>query len=281
MESPSPPEPTPAAPPAPPAVRPRRRKGKGKGNKPKVRLVQVEVLEEPSIFDRTLLISLGICLLVMPMCGRVALRAVPQLQEVVDQVVEMEIFEPTPPPEEEPEPEPEPTPPPKPKVVDLEKVKEPIPTATATEEPVEEAKPVFGVSMKSTVDTGAGSFSMKVGNTVMKENDKEDVPPDDVKPLRSVSFQRLETPPRISKDFRADYPEGPRAEGIEGTVIMKLTISETGRVTAVKIVRGVHPELDAAAKKAAFKFVFKPGMSGGEPVITTNYVYRYTWLIDG
>jgi TonB family protein len=278
---PTPHEPTPQAPP--PAPPPVRRKGKKGKAKPKVKLVQVEVLEEPSMFDRTFVVAVLLCLVLMPVAGRVALKAVPRLAEAVDQVVEMEIFEPPPPPEEEPEPEPTPPPPkPKPKKVDMEKVAEVVPTDTApAEEPVEDAKPVFGVSMKSTVDTGQGSFSMKVGNTVMKENDNEDVKPEDVKPLRSVSFQRLETPPKVQRDFRAEYPEGPRADGIEGTVIMKLTISETGKVTAVKIVRGVHPELDAAAKRAAFKFVFKPGMSGGEPVITTNYVYRYTWLIDG
>ena len=61
---------------------------------------------------------------------------------------------------------------------------------------------------------------------------------------------------------------------------MKLTINERGEVTKVKVVRGVHDELDAAAKAAAFQFKFKPGESGGEPVITTGFVYRYTWIIE-
>ena len=45
------------------------------------------------------------------------------------------------------------------------------------------------------------------------------------------------------------------------------------------MIRGVHPELDAASKAAAFRFRFKPGKSGGEPVITKGYVYRYTWVL--
>jgi TonB family protein len=61
---------------------------------------------------------------------------------------------------------------------------------------------------------------------------------------------------------------------------MKLTINELGKVTAAKVVRGVQDELDAAAKAAALQFKFKPGRSGGNPVITTGFVYRYTWVIE-
>ena len=61
--------------------------------------------------------------------------------------------------------------------------------------------------------------------------------------------------------------------------MLKLTIDEKGNVSEVRVVRGVHPELDAAAKAAAFRFKFKPGKSGGEPVITKGFVYRYTWVL--
>jgi len=103
-----------------------------------------------------------------------------------------------------------------------------------------------------------------------------------VQPLRQVSFSKLEEPPKLVKDFaysQSDYPPELLAEGIQGTVVLKLTISETGKVSKVKVIRGVHPELDKLAKDACLKFKFKPGKSGGEPVVTTGFIYRYNWVI--
>ena len=238
--------------------------------------VPVEIVEDEPFWDRSMLVGLLLALILLPSVGWIVFRVVPEAPAMLQQIVEFTLVEPPPPPE--PEPEPTPVPKKKPKKVDMQQVDKPIPTQAA-EEPVEEAKPVFGLSMTSTRD-GPGDFQMRVGNTLMKEPEDEIVPPEDVKPLRTVSFSRLEEPPRIIKDYRAEYPEVPRSEGIEGTVVMYLTIDETGKVTAARVVRGVHPDLDSAAKAAAFRFRFRPGMSGGEPVITTNYSYRYTWLID-
>jgi protein TonB len=162
----------------------------------------------------------------------------------------------------------------------MERVPTPIPTQTSAEPPPEPAKPVFGVSMSSTVDSGQGAFAVRVGNTVAKAPEKEITDPNAVKPLPQVSFQQLEEAPRILRDFRAEYPAGPRAEGVEGTVILKLTIGADGRVTEAKVVRGIHPDLDEAARAAARQFLFSPGKVSGQAVVTTNFVYRYTWLID-
>ncbi len=269
--------PTRTSPPPPPAMRAKKKAKKA----PPRAFVPVELPEEEPLFDRSLLVGVLLALLALPPLGWLFLTAVPGGDELLQQVVEFTIIEPPPPPEPEPEPEPTPPPPKKVKKVDMEKVNEPIPTQVASDEPVEESKPVFGLTMDSTVEGGNSGFKMRVGNTLNIEPTDEIVPPGDVKPLRTVSFARLEEPPKLVRDYRAEYPEGPRAEGIEGTVIMKLTIDETGRVTDVKIVRGVHPELDAAAKAAAFRFKYKPGTDGGEPVITTNFVHRYTWLIEG
>ncbi len=258
-----------------------RARKKAKKAPPRV-FVPVELPDKEPVFDRSLGVGLLIALLALPPLGWLFLTAVPGADELVQQIVEFTIIEPPPPPEPEPEPEPTPPPPKKVKKVDMEKVNKPIPTDTApVDEPQEESKPVFGLTMDSTVEGSNSGFKMRVGNTLNVEPTDEIVPPEDVKPLRSVSFARLEEPPKLVRDFRAEYPEGPRTEGIEGTVIMKLTIDQTGKVTEVKIVRGVHPELDAAAKAAAFRFKYKPGTDGGEPVITTNFVHRYTWLIEG
>ena len=95
-----------------------------------------------------------------------------------------------------------------------------------------------------------------------------------------ISYSRLEVAPKLKREFKAEYPEAARAAGIEGTVVMKLTINEKGLVTKVRIVRGINDELDAATRVAARKLLFKPGMVDGEPVITTGYVMRYTWELN-
>lgn len=199
------------------------------------------------------------------------------IDAVQDTIVEFSVVEPPPPPPPPPPPEPEQK---KPREVVMETPVPPIPTQTAPDPPPERAKPVFGVSMSSTVDSGQGAFSVQVGNTVAKKPDEVFTPPSEVKPLREVAFQRLEEPPTILADFRAEYPARAKAEGIEGTVILKLTISETGAVRDAVVVRGIDAELDAAARDAAKRFRFKPGRVGGEAVVVTNYVYRYTWIID-
>lgn len=248
--------------------------------------VPVELPPEEPLLDRSLVIGLLLALLVNGTLGwHLFVRPIAVIQDI-SQTIEVAIVEPPPPPPE-PEPEPEPPAPPEPKapkVVDMEHVNEPPPTDTAADPAASDEpppKPVFGVSMSSTVDTGNSGFKVRVGNTIAKAPEAEITDPSEVKPLREVSFHKLEQPPRLLSDYKAEYPAGPKEEEIEGTVVAKLTIDEKGRVIAVKIIRGIHPELDAAAKAAMFRFRYKPGMLGGEPVITKNVIHRYTWLIEG
>ena len=240
------------------------------------RFVPVELPPEEPFFDRTMLGGLLLALVVGIPLGIVALaEAVLDDEEDGLAVVEVELVE-TPEPTLEPTPEPEPEPE-EPEVVEMDK---PIalPKDVPADEPPEDVKPTFGVVMENTVEANSTGASVRVGNNLMQQPD-EFVPPEDVKPLREVSFAKLEEPPVLVRDFRAEYPPGPKADGVEGTVLMKLTIDDSGDVTEVRVVRGVHPELDAAAKAAAFRFSFKPGKSGGKAVITKGYVYRYTWII--
>jgi TonB family protein len=46
------------------------------------------------------------------------------------------------------------------------------------------------------------------------------------------------------------YPEDARKAGIEGTVYVKFTITPTGEITNVQILKGVHPSLDRVANSA-------------------------------
>jgi protein TonB len=202
----------------------------------------------------------------------------PERRELArDAIVEFVVEEATPPPPPEPTPEP-----PKPKVVDMQDVNKPKPTDAAEEPPPEPPKPVFGVSMESVVGANDTGLAVRVGNTIMKDPETELTKPEEVQPLRQVSFQKLEEPPKLVQDYvypQSQYPKAALDAGIEGTVVLKLTVDEKGRVTDVKVVRGVDAELDRLAKEAAYRFVYKPGRSGGEPVITTNVLHHYRWEI--
>ena len=149
--------------------------------------------------------------------------------------VEMALIEPPPPPEPEPVEEP-PPPPPKPekvKVTELKPPKKPEPPP-ANQEPVEPTPdepppvPVFGVTMESVVgaDTGTG-MSVRVGNTLAKEPEKEFTPPDQVKPFKVSSRFDVDRMPQTKRRCTTDYPQEARDLGIEEKSSWKLRYSAT------------------------------------------------------
>ncbi len=215
-----------------------------------------------------------------------ALRAPELIREREDTIVQMLVIE-TPPEVEEvkevlPEEElPEESTTPEPEVVDYQDAvvaDAPPPDAQPSEE--QPAAPVFGVSMSSTV-SGGSSWGLQVGNTVaIKPEDSAQV--DDPSDLEApvVAYQFIEREPVVIKRFEPPYPDGPKQAGIEGDVLLYLTIDHDGNVTEAKVVRGPHPELNEAARKAMFKHRFKPAMKGGKPVTVERFPYQFTWIIE-
>jgi protein TonB len=63
------------------------------------------------------------------------------------------------------------------------------------------------------------------------------------------------------------YAETARQRGIEGTVLLKVRITEHGRVEAVQVERSTgYPELDEPAAEAIQRWRFEPARRSGEPV---------------
>jgi protein TonB len=64
------------------------------------------------------------------------------------------------------------------------------------------------------------------------------------------------------------YPERARKAGIQGMVLLKVKVSETGSVESVQVEEGVqgHVELDDAAVEAVKQWSFEPAQKDGEPV---------------
>jgi protein TonB len=63
------------------------------------------------------------------------------------------------------------------------------------------------------------------------------------------------------------YPEAARRRGIEGTVLLKVRVTEQGRVEAVQVERSAgYSELDESATEAVQRWRFEPARRSGEPV---------------
>ena len=165
------------------------------------------------------------------------------------------------------EPEPEPPPPPPPELRPhhpnpgprLQKLETPT---TISEAKVEEkeAKPAT---------SGGGDPYEKGGGDGSGTGEKAVVeapapPPPPPKPLVKEGphpVGETDTPPElIGSAAVPEMPAEAKAAGIEGTVIVKFTVTETGAVTDVKVLKG-PAELQAVCVAAVKAMRFKPGHS--------------------
>jgi protein TonB len=185
------------------------------------------------------------------------------------------VYKPPPPPKEAP-------PPPK----------EEMPPPPQNEPPPPDAKPnapvMIGVTMSST--TAAGGFAAPVGNTLYGSAPKVAPRPDEVKPYaapvtapppggRYVPPYKVTKLPEVISEVKATYPEEARKLGLEGQVVLRLTIDSEGRVSKAVVVKGAGNGFDERALDAVKRFKFKPGTEGTEPV-STEITYTYTFLLD-
>ncbi len=218
-------------------------------------------------------------------------RAAPRLSRKIDKVVDIEIREPPkPPPLVLPPPEP-----PKPKIVQVARVVVPKeappapphtppptpPPPNAPPPPIHPTAPVpihIGVNMESTVQSS--DFAAPVGNSMYgKAPEKAPEPVAASQPYwapKYVKAYQVAKIPELLEDFKADYPVQAKKDGIEGEVVMLLTIDQFGKVAVAKKISGPGHGLDEAALGAAKKFKFKPATFHGEPVATEiRYVYSF------
>jgi protein TonB len=80
---------------------------------------------------------------------------------------------------------------------------------------------------------------------------------------------------RAIRRVEPSYPQIAKNAGVEGTVIIEVTVDENGHVVTTRIVSG-NPMLSGAAQAAARQWTFSPTVLGGTPVkvvgtITFNF----------
>jgi protein TonB len=155
------------------------------------------------------------------------------------------------------------------------------PPPPTQEAPKEEVKPVMiGISMDSTVSTGA--IAAPVGNTAMGAMPTKAPNPENVQPYKAPKYVppgAADSDPVVDHEAKIPYPEEAKRAQIEGTVRLRITVDTEGKVVEAKVISGPGYGLDEAAREAIKRFKFKPAMKGGEAVSTT-ITYNYTFLLD-
>ena len=102
-------------------------------------------------------------------------------------------------------------------------------------------------------------------NAQDRNNEKVLIEPNEIKPSfdggDAIKFQKWVEEHKI-------YPEEAKKAGIEGRVTTQFTITKEGKLTNVKLLRGVHPLLDQEAIRVieSAPLKWKPGLDyKGEP----------------
>ena len=143
---------------------------------------------------------------------------------------------------------------------------------TAPVEVPQEIKPEESIDMG--VEGGAGGVEGGVPGGVVGGivGGLPDAPPPPVQAVR-VGGQIKE--PKKLKNVPPVYPDIAKQARVQGVVILECTISPQGKVTDVKVLRGI-PLLDQAATDAVKQWVYTPTLLNGVPVpvimtVTVNF----------
>ncbi len=84
---------------------------------------------------------------------------------------------------------------------------------------------------------------------------------------RRGSGSPVETPVAYGSNPPPPYPETARRRGWEGKVLLKVDVSDTGRVLDVEVEESSgYDSLDAAARNAVYRWRFSPGRQNGRKV---------------
>ena len=84
--------------------------------------------------------------------------------------------------------------------------------------------------------------------------------------------------------FRVDpiYPRGAAMQGVEGFVILKFDISETGSTTNISVLQSRPPQIfNSSAIQALRKWKYKPKINEGKPVVQKNLKVRLDFKLEG
>lgn len=76
-----------------------------------------------------------------------------------------------------------------------------------------------------------------------------------------------------------EYTEDARAAGIEGRLVLRVTVDATGQVSDAVVVTSVDPALDAAAIATVKTWRFRPALACGKPVAGGQYTIARRFVL--
>jgi protein TonB len=122
-----------------------------------------------------------------------------------------------------------------------------------------------------------------VGNTISAAPQRVARNPAAARPYKAEQYaaaSELAEAPRVLNrdqvDIRRYYPKGALERGLEGEVVLRLTIDSDGSIAEASVVRDPGEGLGAAALRAVHEFRFAPGRVGVSPVATAiPFVIRF------
>ena len=139
----------------------------------------------------------------------------------------------------------------------------PTPHLEVITEPDEIRQPV--IDQIPIIDDGPGDELIEMPKTSLKDiNDFKftPMPPQEAEPF--IAWDRM---PVLVKAFTPSYPSLARNAGIEGKVLLRVTIGSDGRVEKASVIRSdVTPAMEKAAIAAVMQFEFEPAMQRNIPV---------------
>jgi TonB family protein len=116
-----------------------------------------------------------------------------------------------------------------------------------------------------------GVFSSRLASAQF-DRPPEQPPADEDAPRPTV------VPPKLVHFEQAIYPVEAQKAGLKADVVLRLTIDETGNVTAAEVTEPAGNGFDEAAQSAAMKFRFEPANRAGV-AIKARILYRYSFTL--
>src|SRR3990172_11259635 len=132
-----------------------------------------------------------------------------------------------------------------------------LPITIASQDQMEFTDSEGGPGLGEEVDLGGAGGGGGTGIGLGIVDDPEPSP---------TEFVLREQDPELLDDGAPEYPELARMSGIEGMVVVRVLVGKDGRVKRARVVRAVHPVLDAAALAAAERYVYRPALQQRRPV---------------
>lgn len=99
-----------------------------------------------------------------------------------------------------------------------------------------------------------------------------------IKPAEPEAKQPVVVMPELVHFENTAYPPEAEKQGLEATVVLRLTVDKQGNVSAAEVMEPAGHGFDEAAQAAALKFKFKPATRDGAPIaakIKYGYVFKF------